>query len=200
MTGPHLETNQHLQMSYSSISLKLSIQFPTNVCSSNWKVMESRVTCWNGLEIFWQTANNAWWYVVPSPRGPMLNPEYPREQFWGLFYFSFMLTIYHLTNRLPSKCSLMTQRCTERSPILKTTLEPFKRISIFWRTGRLSGSLDSIQRMWIDAYNSQPWQVGPLLYNGIKYYVCQVYERSRCPYLLWFIVERPSSRRCAQGK
>ena len=81
-----------------------------------------------------------------SPRGPMLNPEYPREQSWDLFYFSFMLTIYHLTYRLPSKCSLMTQRCTERSPISKKTLEPFKRTSIVWRTGQPSGSLDSIQR------------------------------------------------------
>ena len=48
-----------------------------------------------------------------------------------------MLTIYHLTHRLLSKCSLMTQRCTERSPTLKMTLEPFKRTSfvfVNWAT------------------------------------------------------------------
>ena len=35
MTGPHPETNQHLLMSYSSISFKFSTQFCMNVCSSN---------------------------------------------------------------------------------------------------------------------------------------------------------------------
>ena len=80
MAGPHPETNQRLQMSYSSISLKLSTQFPHERLLLKLKGygIEGNLLQW--FKIFCQIANNAWWYVAPSPRGPILNPEYPREQ------------------------------------------------------------------------------------------------------------------------
>ena len=80
---------------------------------------------------------SSWTHVKSGvPQGTILGP------------ILFLIYVNDISSNISSSIKMFADDTKVYREItdFETTLEPFKRIMIVWRTGRLSGSLDSIQR------------------------------------------------------